>query len=297
MRARLRILAVAVAVVVAACGGGGGDPGDDDPDAGGDDDPAPQLDDTAAFVELSASVYEDSEAMSVRGELVTEAPPVVYDVDAPVGACRYSQLRATDTCTPFCEYPELCIDGACVGLPELQSAGDLELASGATTRTVEFVEGAYYLYEQNIPWEYGDTITLTASGDEVPAFTAAAALPQPLDTIDLDQLVLRADEDLTIRWQPADPGSRIRITLGADRGHAQLRAALIECDLPDDAGEVTIGGDMVTRFVDPENWSCGDCFSQEIKRYRRATATAGSTEVTFWVSQTESFYLVPDRGE
>jgi hypothetical protein len=296
MRARLRVLAVAVAVVVAACGGGGGDPGDDDPDAGGDDDPAPQLDDTAAFVELSASVYETDEAMSVRGELVTADPPEVYDVDDPVGACRYSALRGGE-CTPFCEYPELCIDGACVGTPALQSAGDLELASGATTRTVAFVEGAYYLYEQNIPWEFGDTITLTASGDEVPGFTAAAALPEPLDTIDLNELVLRAGEDLTIRWQPADPGSRIRITLGADRGHAMLRAALIECDLPDEAGEVTIGADMVTRFVDQDNWSCGDCFSQEIKRYRRTTANAGATPVTFWVSQSESFYLVPDRGE
>jgi hypothetical protein len=285
------VLAVGLGLAV-GCGGGGGDPGDDQPDGPAD---APQFGDTASFVELTTQVFEQSESMYLRGSLFTPEPTQVYAVDAPVGACRYSQKRADDTCAPACDYPDACVDGTCIGYPVPQSAGNLELASGGVTRTVEPVEGAYYLSEDAVPWDPGATITLTAAGDTVAGFTAAAELSQPLVAIGLNDLVLREGDDLTIRWQPADPGSRIRITLGADRGHAQQRAALIECDLPDEAGSVTIGGDMVTRFVDPQNWACGDCFSQEIKRYRRATAAAGSTPVTFWVSSADTFYLVPDR--
>ena len=140
----------------------------------------------------------------------------------------------------------------------------------------------------------GTDVTVTATGADVAAFTGTATMPTALELIGKADLRLRSGEELTVRWQPADPGSRIRLVLGADRGHALHRAALIECDLPDEAGSVTIPAATITRFTDPANWSCGDCFSQEIKRYRRARATAGPTAVDIWMSQSESIYLVPE---
>jgi hypothetical protein len=65
------------------------------------------------------------------------------------------------------------------------------------------------------------------------------------------------------QWTPIGfPGSRIRIVLG---------------------------------FIDPANWSCGDCIGHELRRYRRTRVTANATPVTLWASAPLSLYAVPER--
>jgi hypothetical protein len=216
---------LAACVIAAGCGGGGG--GDDGGDDGGPDaafDPTPQLDDAPARIQVSAQTSPTTGNTFVMGRLITDPPLWPYDIDAPVGSCRYSAI-----------------------------------------------------------------------GAEVAAFSAMTTMPVQLELVPDPDRRLVAGQTLTLAWVPADPGSRVRITLGADNGHAMLRSALIECDLPDEAGSVVIPEAMITRFVDPANWSCGECLDHELKRYRRARATAGATEVDLWLAAVRSLFLVPER--
>jgi hypothetical protein len=284
---------VAVGFVFAGCGGGGGGDGDArGPDAAFD--PTPQFDDRGARVEVSASVSDTTGSTYVAGHLITAPRLWPYAVDAPVGSCRYSSISTTNDCSVSCDYYQYCVDGVCLTEPPVLSAGDLSATSASATRAIPYVDGAYYLYENTDVFPAGTSVTVAATGAEFPAFSATTEMPAQLALIDDPNRALRAGDPLTIAWEPADPGSRVRITLGADRGHASLRAALIECDLPDEAGSVVIPEAMITRFVDPQNWSCGDCFSHELKRYRRARTDAGPTPVDVWLSAGARIYLVPE---
>src|SRR5688572_28236382 len=120
-------LGVAILAIVPACG----DSGSDLPYAGFDS--TPDFDDTVATVE----VFGSAGGTSLIGVLVTEPPPWPYDVEPVVGSCRYSTL-AMSTCTPFCEYGEACIAGACVAQPPARSAGDLVFTGVGAARTVPF---------------------------------------------------------------------------------------------------------------------------------------------------------------
>ena len=124
-------------------------------------------------------------------------------------------------------------------------------------------------------------------------FSLSARLPAPLQLLGTDQLELEQGRPLTLRWTPAGDGSRIRVNLGADLGHAQWRSVVVQCDLPEAAGAVTVPQAMVDVLADPQNWSCGDCFSHDVRRYHRADTTLAGTSLTFWAFQSQSLYLRP----
>jgi hypothetical protein len=287
---------LAACVIAAGCGGGGG--GDDGGDDGGPDaafDPTPQLDDAPARIQVSAQTSPTTGNTFVMGRLITDPPLWPYDIDAPVGSCRYSAIATTNDCSPFCDLGEYCVDGACLAEPPGRSAGELSAASASATRPIPYLDGGYYHYEATDVFPAGTAVTVSATGAEVAAFSAMTTMPVQLELVPDPDRRLVAGQTLTLAWVPADPGSRVRITLGADNGHAMLRSALIECDLPDEAGSVVIPEAMITRFVDPANWSCGECLDHELKRYRRARATAGATEVDLWLAAVRSLFLVPER--
>jgi hypothetical protein len=258
--------------------------------------PAPDLDDSAAFVRVSLATASDGSGGStyVTGNLITDPPLWPYDVEPIDNGCRFS-TRQTGECTPFCEWNEACVNGVCVAPPLVRSAGTMTLAGGSTTLTVPFDDGFYQLFDQNLSFAPGTSVTVSAPGDELGAFTATAVAPRPLTLVGADNLPLRIGTPMVIRWQPSDPGSRVRVTLGADLGHAFFRSVVVECDAPDEHGGITIPQHMVDRLADPQNWSCGDCFSQEVRRYRRARTMAGTVPVDLWLNQIVSIYLFPER--
>ena len=153
----------------------------------------------------------------------------------------------------------------------------------------------YQFYDTRPRFTPGTTITVRAPGDELPGFTVSARLPSPLVLQDADQLELAIGTPLTVRWTPADADARVRVTLGADLGHAQHRSVVVECDVADVDGGVAIPQAMVDELADPANWSCGDCFGHEVRRYRRGDITIASTgqPLTLWAVQLEGIYLRP----
>ena len=280
---------LAFLLLVAACGD---DVAGDSPDASVGD-PAPDFDDTAAVIEVQQQVYEGGGGTSITANLILEDPIWPYTVEEPVGACRWS-TRTPQDCGFDCE--GVCVGAVCEPLPVPREAGDLTITTGAATRTVPFGKAGYQLFEQSLVFAPGATLTASAPGDTVAAFELAAQVPQAIALLDQDELTLAVGEPLVFRWEPTDPGSRVRLLLGADLGHARYRSALIECDVPDEDGQIAIPQELVDRFADPELWSCGDCFSQSMKRYYRARGQAGDLDLTLWVTETESPYLFPPPG-
>jgi hypothetical protein len=189
----------------------------------------------------------------------------------------------------------MCDDGTCRPYPVPRSAGTLTVESGAASARIPF-DGTYELYLSSSLFAPGSNITARAPGADLPAFSLTARLPEPLALVDPEELVLARGRELTLRWPPSGEDARIRVTLGADLGHAQWRTVVVECDLPDAAGSVTIPQAMTDVLADPANWSCGDCFGHEVRRYRRADATLAGTSLTLWALQSASLYLVPERN-
>ncbi len=285
-------LALALLLATPACGNDGStSPGPDAATAT----PDPDFADSAARIDIGLRDFGPGAGgdLTITARLLDTAPPWPYDVEPPDGPCRYS-TRLPMTCAP-CDYDQACIDGLCVDAPIARSAGPLTVTDGTVTRTVPFADATYQHYEATQPFAVGAALTASAPGDDLGAFTLAATVPPPLVLIDRDQLHLQIGQPLVLRWTPADPGARVRLTMGADLGHAQHRAALIECDVPDDAGAITVPQAMIDRLADAANWSCGDCFPHELRRYHRARTTIDAVPLDLWVSQTDSLYLVPER--
>jgi hypothetical protein len=273
-------------VLAAACGGGAGD----GPDATAGD-PDPDFDDTAAWIEVAQQTFAGGGSTYISASLVLEDPIWPYDVEAPVGACRFS-LRREMTCGFDCD--GVCVGDECEPLPVPASAGDLTLSAGGVTRTVPFGDAGYSHYEPNVTFLPGADLTVSAPGDVVAAFSLATEIPRSFALSNPDELRLRVGTPLVLRWEPDDPGSRVRLVLGADLGHARYRSALIECDVPDEDGRIEVPQELSDRLADPALWSCGDCFSQSMRRYRRARGQAGDLPLTLWATQSTSLYLVPE---
>jgi hypothetical protein len=273
-------------LLLAACGDDSPPGGPDAPPA----DPDPDFDDTAAYVEVQTRSYQGGGDTGITASLVLADPIWPYDVEEPVGSCRFA-LRTPQDCGFDCQ--GVCVGTVCEPLPAPQDAGTLTITAGGATRELAFGKAGYSHYEQGLPFSAGSTLTVSAPGGAFAGFELAAPVPQRFDLANQDELVLAVGEPLVFRWQPGDPGSRVRLLLGADLGHARYRSALIECDVPDEDGRIAVPQELVDRFADPALWSCGDCFSHSLRRYHRARGSAGGVDVTLWVTESEAPYLVP----
>ena len=285
-------LLAALLLAIAACG----DDGAPGPDAGPGD-PTPMFDDDGMHIDVRSQVFGGGAgATSITALLSTTPAPWPYDAPTTAGACRMFVRHDVDGCNPACPATSMCDAGTCRPLPVPTSAGPLTIAGGGASRSIPFDDG-YQLYLSTALFDAGDDITASAPGVDLPSFSLTARLPTPLTLVDTDQLVLAPGHPLTIRWTTAGDGSRVRVALGADLGHAQWRTVVVECDVPDDVGAVTVPQAMVDVLADRRNWSCGDCFGHEVRRYRRASITypgpGAATSLTLWALQSASLYLIP----
>jgi hypothetical protein len=277
---------IAAALALAGCGG------DDGPD-GPPGDPAPHFDDGAMRIDVQSQPFAGEPATLVWGLLSTTPSPWPYDPPVVSGNCRMSLRHDSESCGPECAFgPDVCDAGVCRPLPEPQSAGPLTAAGGGVIRTIPFDMG-YRFYLRQALFEPGAEITVHAPGADLPGFALGARLPEPIEVLGVADLQLEAGVALTLRWRPVGDGDRVRVILGADFGHAQLRSVLVECDLPDDAGQITIPQPMIDELADRSHWQCGSCLSQEVRRYRRADTALAGTTLSLWAYQAAYLALQP----
>lgn len=287
------ILGTLAAALLIACGGGGS--GDDD-DAPMDAPSTPAaFDDGIALIEVRSQTFGGAAGgdTSMSAMLVTAPAPWPYDPAVVDGVCRMWIRRAADTCAPQCAFDQICDGGVCVTWPVSASAGTLRIEGNGENESIAYADG-YQRYVQRVLFPAGTEITASAPGAAAFAgFSLSARMPSPLELLGTEQLVLAAGTPLRVRWTPADDDARVRVVMGADLGHGRHRSVVVECDVADSDAGVTIPQAMVDELADPANWSCGDCFGHDVRRYRRADTTAGGTSLTLWAVSPASIYLRP----
>lgn len=286
--------AVLAASLLAACG--------DDPAGGVDAPPGVDASTPAAFddgiarIDVQSATFSGGQgATSISAMLLDTPAPWPYEPAVTEGSCRMFRKLAADACQPLCDFDQICDGNTCVDFPVSASSGTLTVSGDGRREDVAFDMG-YGRYLQTALWAAGTELTASAPGADFPAFTVSARLPPTFTVRNAQDLRLAMGVPLTLQWDPAGDGSRVRVNLGADYGHGRHRSVVVECDVADADGGVTVPQSMVDVLADRANWSCGDCFSQDVRRYHRGDAAPGATSLTLWAVQVDSLYLVPDGG-
>lgn len=231
---------------------------------------------------------------SVGGALWSAEPPENWLLSATSGPCRL-YLGQNPFCADPCEGGLCTAPDACTAYPAALDGGSLAVSDGAATVDVRFDGAGYGVAQDGAVFAPGATLTFTASGGDVAAFTGAVAMPPRLVTADLGALALRGTDPLVLTWEPPGAGvgdTSIRIRLEADRGqHGRLPTAALECEVAD-TGSFTIPEDLRAAYVAKDLWGCGKCPASTITRYRRARVMVGARPIDLYAESEVPFLLV-----
>jgi hypothetical protein len=293
-------------VLVAGCGGGG--EGDPDArivsDAGPMPDAPPPAGKRGELVVLEVKgTWSDGdgnftpyEASRLGGGVWNGARPIAHKESMRDGACvllTYTPQQCDEWC-----------DGVCVGLNQCQpwpayvSAGTLTITGLWQTLTLQPDPDFHgYGYSTQPPLDMfvaGAEITASAAGATMPAFSVTAHGVEPLESpLAEGAITLEPGKDHTIRWTAGGGDARVKITINADnQGHGQPYKAIIECDVPDAGGQVTIPKAMVDAFPETHAWSAcagSDCPPSRIVRYTRGVALVPDGHVELIVGSEITF--------
>lgn len=134
-------------------------------------------------------------------------------------------------CTPAEEAPT----------QELRGAGDLTVTGTAIDVEVTETDGAYSFYEDGeVLFDPGDELSVSATGDEVPAFDGSVVAPghATIDQPSEDDLVFSRDEDFVVTWDMTGDDGVLAAYLSAGN-------AAIYCEWPMGAGDATIPAELM----------------------------------------------------
>ncbi len=294
--------------LLAACGDdGGGAPRDAAVDA-----PAGTPREVVGTIAVSEQryVYVDTgppmETMSaaVRASFYDGRPPRWHREVARAGACvlwRYTPSLCEPACT----------DGLCVATdvcepwPRLVAAGRLTVTGLAVALRLPGTDGFYYPEVALPPDLFADGATITAElagGGGYPASTlTTTGVPAIRPVMPDGKLTLTPGQDVTLRWPPAGGASRVRLTLNSNnRGHGAPYLGIIDCDVDDAAGEVTVAAALIDGFPVTRAWTVcagSDCPPSTLRRYHRATVALGDRDIELVVGSEVAFgvdHLLPD---
>ena len=314
------LLSLLALTLVAACDGAtatrpdGGADADTDADAGLTPD-ADATDSDTPFTVGGLRIMEASGATWlqswIRGAFLEDgAEP--WHLEWPA---NYPQLHwhrevlAEGDCRLLAYVPAFCTNcaGVCVDTevcqpyPTFGSVGTLTVTGLSVPVTLEPDYWLRYLHHEALPVDLftpGDVITATAAGAGIPAFELTATGVWAIDSSDIvdDQITLTDGADAELTWTPEDPGSRVRLSLNANNaGHGQPFEAILRCDVPDEAGRITVPAALIQAFPATQRWEAcegADCPASSLLRYRRAVAPVPGGEVELVVGSDRLFWVV-----
>ncbi|HEU5057485.1 MAG TPA: hypothetical protein VFU21_13205 [Kofleriaceae bacterium] len=303
-------LALWLLLLAPACGGdddGGGGDVDSGPEAdggGGGEGPRDRVEGDLAVYEGRFGEGESATEWSYVLAHFVDPRPRYMRLEMETGACRMWswQPGTCGECDGLCD-----AEGECVPFAPPLSAGLLTFG-GINGGDLEMEPSEYgYFLDRDLPADLfapDSEVTVTAAGgDDVGGFTLAAGGVDPI-AIDLvaqgegenqDTLLLEDGADLTLSWEPTDPGTRVRLEINSNnQGHGLPVDSMIECE-SDDVGSLTVPRAMIEAFPPKEyqNICAGtDCPPSTLTRYRWDRAAVGDLEVELRVEFRAQFVVL-----
>jgi hypothetical protein len=263
-RALASVLPLWFALSVFACGSGDGEPVQPDASAAEADGAAPDAGGGSlqGFVNLTSQTVEDQPFWGYSIYLMAPTPGGA--------ACYWGEPRGA-----------CCIGLGPVEVPEHLSAGTLTLENQTTGMSGQIAwleeESDYGFLSPAFPWSPGDQLSVSAEGDEVPAFAASARYPSPIEGLEASTAI-ELSSDWTIRWTPAG-ASRVVVKLFAgDRSLA--------CPAADEDGELTIPAALLDEAFDAGD---GNAFITRVSAGAAEEEPAISLEAELSVSSPITF--------
>ncbi len=207
------------------------------------------------------------------------------------GDCVYLTAIDPGFCDPACQGDTYCdSDGVCQEWPARVDAGTMHLTGLAADATMTPNENHYYDVVDGLPdvmFTGGETASLTAEGNQIPAFSLSTVTPDPMvDQIDCD-LTPTTGEDLTITWTPGSGPGRVRWEM-ITMMHAG-NGPMVLCDT-DDTGSLVVSADIVSAFLEDQT----DWPTYQLSRYTRDTAPVGDDRcVALETLSSEHCFILP----
>lgn len=216
------------------------------------------------------------------------------------GTCRLLAYEPS-FCEPWCEQG-LCIDGECREYPVID-AGTLTVNGLAeevmvAPQAYPFAGYGYWtVLDRADLFGGGDQVTVTAPGGGFPGFEVTAGGVDDLELgLENDEIRVPNGADYTFTWPAGSGDERMRVTLNSNNEfHGAPSFAIIECDAPASAGELSIPRAMIEAFPATEHWQgCAgsDCPPSHALLYRRGAAEVSEGEVELLVGSEVLFYVV-----
>jgi hypothetical protein len=197
-------------------------------------------------------LFEISQRMlyaAVTGQVAAGVVPnSIFEPLESEGSCQMLR-RQNPFCDPGCDTTEVCdFDGNCLPYPRNLNAGTVTVTG--LLAEVEMEPNVVNTYQNtsvpNPPFEADSLLTLTATGDEVDAFTLYGYGVPTLVVTD-DTWTMTDATDLEIHWTGAESEGRIFASFNVDQ-HGNTPVTLV-CDL-DDTGTATVPASMVSLLLD-----------------------------------------------
>ncbi|MBN1602320.1 MAG: hypothetical protein JW915_11970 [Chitinispirillaceae bacterium] len=218
-------------------------------------------------------------------------PNTVWDTVKVIGECKLFAPKQS-TCQN-CGTGYVCVDdNNCQKEPDTITAGTLTVTGwenkGATaTSTIEATNGTYMPTlddrPKNPPFSEGETMTITASGNEVVAgFTISAKTISPIEVYN-DSIVMNPGEPILLKWKAADNPDNSKMKVVIDISYHGGTKAKIECDCRDD-GELEIPAVLLDSLK-----SYGMSGHPKMELYRQSFGTDPGTGVEVKI---EAFMLL-----
>jgi hypothetical protein len=171
------------------------------------------------------------------------------------------------------------------------SAGDIVVKDGSNTiatmsaGTQGGVMNVYTTSSQQVAtlkWQGGDTLSFTAAGGTVNAFSGTVVAPELMQNITpilstMTPTMVSASSDFTVGWTAGTTsGVACSVFVGASKG--MTPDGSISCNGMDSAGSITVPAALLAKMAS------GDDLTIVVTRLASSTVTAGNVKVLIGVS-------------
>ena len=253
-------------VVLVACGGGSSDPDSPGPgpDAAADVDAPDPVPTKQALVQIGIEPPE----FSGSGRVLIQGGFVDRD-DARCRRRTVANCEVSD-----CPQSKLGLDHA--------DPGKLTF-SPALGGVLSFSPGASHLFFSidQVPWAANETITLTATGKDVPAFTASISSPRTLDAGEGRPVTgppVSKSQPFTATWVALSESALLVLRQGRDTAAGEFEI-LVHCKVAGAAGSATVPAAALSDFIPAS--SGGLSLQVTAHAMRETTVVAGDFGVTY----------------